>query len=456
MPLVCSVSGLRFTLEDFSPTLLESLLRAFVQRLPDGAVAVGWDGRLGGELIEELVLDTLRREGCRIHRLGVVPTPTVQYWIAHRRLPGGVAVTPSHNSAEWHGIKLFGAEGITLDVRPFYREALSGGFPPPNGHRESRPLSRWMQPQAVEAHLQSLRRPAWLRSLWEAIAQARLHVVVDAVNASASYILPLLLQRLGCRVTTLFADGSGQFLRVPEPLPEHLGELSEWVRRCRADVGIAVDPDADRLVLVDERGECVWEEYTIALAAWSVLEHLSAACGRLYEPVVVVNYSTSSAVESVVQAAGAHLVRAPVGELNVVQALKQWRGVLGGEGSGGVIVPHCHYGRDSLAGTVLILGLLARQGKPLSEVVAQLPRPAMRKHKLPRPAELDSVLRRLEGHLRKAARELRRDDGLYVRFDTGWVHIRASNTEPVLRFIAEAATVQQVEQLERLVLPLLQ
>jgi phosphomannomutase len=405
--------------------------------------------------VEEFVVDILRTEGRRLHRLGIVPTPTIQTWIARRRLPGGIAVTASHNPAGWHGVKFLGADGLTLDATLFYREALSGGAPLLNGHHTAAPPLRWMHHQAIAEHLRSLFRPGWLRSLADAVAYERFHVVVDAVNASASFVLPSLLQQLRCRVTLLHADGSGVFPHPPEPLPQHLHELSQWVHRYRADIGIAVDPDADRLVLVDETGQCLWEELTIVLAAQAVLEHKRRACGKTYEPTVVVNYSTTSAVDTVAQRYGAQVLRAPVGEANVVRRLQESRGVVGGEGSGGVILPHVHYGRDALVGSLLVLGLLALRQRRLSELVAELPHPVMRKYRLEQPRNFPTVLERIASQVTHQAREIRRDDGLYVRLGNGWFHLRASNTEPIVRLIVEAPEQAELEQLEALVLPLL-
>lgn len=456
MALICSVSGLRFTLEDFSPELIEGMLRSFCRRLPEGTVAVGWDGRQGADQLEEFVVALLQAEERRVHRLGIVPTPTIQTWIARRRLPGGIAITASHNPADWHGLKFLGTDGLTLDATLFFREARSGGALHSNGQQRGFHPVRWMHAQAVTEHLRSLWRPRWLRQRAEWIAQEGFHIVVDAVNASASSILPQLLQQLRCRVTLLHADGSGVFPHPPEPLPEHLQELAAWVRRTGADLGIATDPDADRLVLVDETGKCLWEELTIALATQAVLEHREHACGNVYHPVVVVNYSTSSVVDAVARLYGARVVRSPVGEVNVVRLLREMRGVIGGEGSGGVILPHVHYGRDALVGTVLILDLLARTQKRLSELAAALPHPIMRKHVFSRPESLTPLLEQLSRHLAAQAVELRRDDGLYARIGAGWFHLRASNTEPILRFIVEAPTQAEVEQLEALVFPLLQ
>ncbi len=455
MPMLCSVSGLRFTVDAFPPELIEQMVHAFVRHVPDGPLAVGWDGRQGAEQLEEFVVSILQAEGRSVHRLGVVPTPTIQTWIARRRLPGGLAITASHNPAEWHGLKFLGPGGLTQDATLFYRQARSGNAPLPNGYPVGKGTARRMHFQAISEHLQSLWRPRWLRSLADTIAQEGFHVVVDAVNASGSTIVPLLLQQLRCRVTLLHADGSGIFPHTPEPLPQHLQELAHSVKQYQADIGIAVDPDADRLVLVDERGQCLWEELTIVLATQAVWLHCLRACGRQYQRIAVVNYSTTSAVDAVARTYGARVLRAPVGEVHVVRLLQHVRGVIGGEGSGGVIVPHVHYGRDALAGIVLILGLMAQQQKPLSELAAAIPQPIMHKYAFPAPESAPELLEQIFGYVAPYAEELNRADGLYARLGSAWFHLRPSNTEPLLRLIVEAPTRAELERLEALVLPFL-
>ncbi|MDW7997426.1 MAG: phosphoglucosamine mutase, partial [Bacteroidota bacterium] len=314
---------------------------------------------------------------------------------------------------------------------------------------------RWMHFQAISEHIRTLWRHRWLQNLREKIRHRAFHVVVDAVNAAGSFILPQLLQHLYCRVTLLHANGSGIFPHSPEPLPQHLQELATSVQRYSADIGIGVDPDADRLVLVDESGKCLWEELTIALAAQTVLEHAHQACANRYNPVVVVNYSTSSVIDDIAQAYRAQVLRSPVGEANVVRRLQESLGVIGGEGSGGVILPHIHYGRDALVGTVLVLGLMAHCQKRLSELVTALPRPIMRKHVLAQPQSVSTLLEQVFAYIAQHAEEIRRDDGLYARFGKSWFHLRPSNTEPVVRFIVEAPTQKEVEQLEAMILPLL-
>jgi len=268
-------------------------------------------------------------------------------------------------------------------------------------------------------------------------------VVVDAVNAAGSVAVPQLLQRLGCQVIPLYCDGTGDFPHTPEPLPQHLGDLQQAVIAHQADFGVAVDPDADRLVLVDNTGNPVWEEYTVVLAALAVMQLKQPVSP--YQPVVVVNQSTTQAVDDVAAQYGWRVERAPVGEINVVQKMKQVGAAIGGEGSGGVILPDCHYGRDSLVGIALILALLADQQMDLATIVQQLPRSVMRKLKVPARDAFLRVAERLQATFQDAATDF--TDGIKLQWKDRWVHLRPSNTEPIWRIIVEAPDEQAVTQL---------
>ncbi|MDT8324473.1 MAG: phosphoglucosamine mutase, partial [Bacteroidota bacterium] len=268
----------------------------------------------------------------------------------------------------------------------------------------------------------------------------------DAVNASGSVAVPRLLARLGCMLIPVACDGSGRFPHTPEPLPENLVTLGEAVRSGNADLGIAVDPDADRLVLFNEAGEPFGEEYSITTAVYSVLSSMTQETGRK----VAVNLSTTRAVDEVAARFGAEVLRTPVGEINVVQAMKAHAAVVGGEGSGGIILPAVHAGRDSLVGIALVLHALARFDGPASAFRAQLPDYVIRKFKystagLHTAAVLGAALEAF------ASERINSDDGVRIDFAEGWVHLRSSNTEPIMRVIAEAATAEAAAQLAAVV-----
>ncbi|MCK5741454.1 MAG: phosphoglucosamine mutase, partial [Chlorobi bacterium] len=276
----------------------------------------------------------------------------------------------------------------------------------------------------------------------------KLKIVVDAVNASGSIVVPTLLRKLGCEVIELFCDASGIFPHTPEPLPINLTELAAAVKEHKADLGIAVDPDADRLVLIDENGVPIGEELTITLAAEAALSSKDAL-GK-YDAVVTVNYSTTRTVEDIAAKYGAVVKRSAVGEINVVRKMKEVNALVGGEGSGGVILPACHYGRDSLVGCALILHLLAQRDSSLSEICADLPKYAMLKLKRQFSGQLDELIDQVIEAFPDG--KATRDDGIKIDFEKSWVQLRASNTEPIVRIIAEAPTKKEAKELAEVVI----
>jgi phosphomannomutase len=348
---------------------------------------------------------------------------------------GGIMLSASHNPIEWNALKFIGPSGLFLEAHE--GEAMRGLV------AEGIPRARWdhlgvveTDNKAVERHLARILSIPFLDV--EAIKRRSFHVALDAVHGAGAVILPALLERLGCTLTAINFEPSGRFPRPPEPVPENLGDLERLVRDARADVGIAVDPDVDRLALVDETGRAIGEDYTLALAAMLVLRHL--------EGPVVTNLSTSLVVADVVSRSGSTLTLAPVGEVNVAVRMRDIRAVIGGEGNGGVILPSVHLGRDAPVGIALILQLLTELEKPLSAVAGELPRYAIVKDKLDRPkASLESVY----AALRKAFADARVDtqDGLRLAWTDRWLHVRPSGTEPIVRVIAEAPTEQEARTL---------
>ena len=299
---------------------------------------------------------------------------------------------------------------------------------------------------AIEQHIEKiLSLPFFIKSdVLDSLRKKRFKIVVDAVNASGSRAIPILLEKLGCVVIKLYCDESGNFPHTPEPLPENLSELADAVKVNQADIGIAVDPDADRLVLIDETGSPVSEENTIVLCTESVLEmkHLLTEYSDFN---VVVNHSTTRRVEDIAEKYGAKVFRSRVGEINVVNKMKEVNAIIGGEGSGGVILPACHYGRDSLVGTALILALLANWNASLSEIVNELPHYEMQKTKKQFSGSIDSIIDNLIKEFPDG--KPLREDGIKINFPTQWVQLRASNTEPVVRIIAEGKTIEEVQNL---------
>jgi phosphomannomutase len=333
MPFIRSISGLRATLGDaLTPAIVADYAAAFAAMLPDGAIVVGRDGRPSGCWIEDVVIGALRASSRHVRVLGMVPTPTVQLLTEHSDAVGGISITASHNPAPWNGLKFIGGDGVFLDADQNAtlwkrvderRFALSAD----QQHGTVTHVN-----DAVDQHVNIIMQLDAVRSAPKASGQT---VVVDAVNCSGSVIVPALLRRMGYNVVELYCNGNGVFPHVPEPLAENLGALGDAVRDHRASLGVAVDPDGDRLVLFDEHGQPIGEELTITLATEAVLQ-------SGVEGPVVVNYSTTRCVDDVAARYGCPTFRAPVGEINVVRRMQTEYAVIGGEGSGGVIVPACH------------------------------------------------------------------------------------------------------------------
>jgi phosphomannomutase len=295
-------------------------------------------------------------------------------------------------------------------------------------------------PEAVKRHLDAVLALPMIDVT--AIRARAFHIALDCVRGAGASAIPPLLERLGCRVSGINLEPDGRFPRPPEPVPENLGELRELVRRTGADIGLAVDPDVDRLALVDERGQAIGEDYTLAFAVRAVLDRRTSDAQI---PIVVVNLSTSLVVEDAARTRGARVIRAPVGEANVARTIRNEGALIGGEGNGGVMLPALHIGRDAPLGVALILHLLATNGVTVSELVASSPRYAIVKAKGPRGPELEPLYDRLRSRFSDAHADDR--DGLRLSWKDRWLHVRPSGTEPIVRLIAEAPTGTDAEAL---------
>lgn len=452
MAFIRSISGLRATLgDDLTPTIVAEYVAGFSASLSEGDIVVGSDGRPSYQWIEKIVAGTLAACGRKVIMTGVVPTPTVQMITEHDpKAVGGIIITASHNPSEWNGLKFIDSDGVFLDAEAnakLWEHTDNKDFK----YIPEQKLAELIEmPEAGNRHIDAIiNSPIFSKSDTIAkLKKLKLKIVVDAVNASGSIVVPALLRKLGCEVVELYCDASGIFPHTPEPLPINLTDLAAAVKEHKADLGIAVDPDADRLVLIDETGNPIGEELTITLAAEAALSSKDSL-GE-YDPVVTVNYSTTRAVEDIAAKYGATVQRSAVGEINVVKKMKEVNALIGGEGSGGVILPACHYGRDSLVGCALILHLLAQRGVSLSEICAELPKYEMLKLKQPFSGKLDKLI----DEVIKAFPDGKatRDDGIKIDFEKSWVQLRASNTEPIVRIIAEAPTMQEVEELTGIVI----
>ncbi len=448
MSFVRSISGLRGTLGDsLTPEIIVRYVSAFAEYTGFAPIVVGHDGRPSGEWIQQIAVGTLVACGVEVRTLGMAPTPTVQMATEKSDAIGGISITASHNPIEWNGLKFLNSDGVFLgpeECEEFFQIVDR------DRHSYANHLSIGKIVQATDLVAGHIAAVLELPFLNKADLKARgFRVVVDAVHASGSFMVPELLEALGCDVIRLFCDGSGQFPHTPEPLPQNLGLLCDAVREHSADVGIAVDPDADRLVLIDERGEPFGEEYTITQATDFILSwNRDQNTDSNNAQTVVVNLSTTRAVEDVAARYDGQVVRTAVGEINVVNGMKESGATIGGEGSGGVILADLHYGRDSLVGVAITLANMLKHRGTLSELRAGLPSYEIVKLKtdLPENESPSQVIERIRGKAPSHAR-LNTVDGLRIDFERSWVHLRASNTEPIMRIIAEAPTPKEAEEL---------
>ena len=440
--LMVGVAGVRGLVgTDLTPEVVARWAAAFGAWAKAGKVVLGRDARTSGPMFVRAATAGLMSVGCRVIDVGLVPTPTVQLAVEHHRAAGGIVLTASHNPIEWNALKFVGPDGIYLDVEAGARVAelaRDGRI----GRATYDSLGEVVvDPDTVERHLDALLAMRGLDV--KAIRRRRFRVALDTVRGAGGVVMPELLERLGCRVAAINLEADGQFPRPPEPLPEHLKPLGALVRRHKADLGIAVDPDVDRLAVVDERGRAIGEDYTLAFAVRAVLGKRDGGRGK--GRTVVCNLSTSLVVEDAARECGASVVRSPVGEAHVARKIIQLKAPIGGEGNGGVMYPALHVGRDAPVAAALVLALLAREGRSVSELVASAPRYAIVKARVPRGPRLEPVY---EG-LRRAFPDATVDtqDGLRLAWPDRWLHVRPSNTEPIIRLIAEAPTVPEAERL---------
>ncbi|HEX2248718.1 MAG TPA: phosphoglucosamine mutase [Gemmatimonadales bacterium] len=403
------------------------------------AVVLGRDARTSGPMFARAAAAGLMSVGVDVIDVGVVPTPTVQLAVEHHRAAAGLILTASHNPIEWNALKFVGPDGVFLDHEAGGAvRSLAERGPPRAAWHDLGHMSE--DTEAVDRHLDAILALPVIDV--KSIRKRQFTVALDCVRGAGASAIPPLLERLSCRVHGINLEMDGQFPRPPEPVPENLGELASLVRTTGADLGLAVDPDVDRLALVDETGTPIGEDYTLAFAVRAVLDGRRTG-GTV--PTVVVNLSTSLVVEDAARAGGARFVRAPVGEANVARTIRDEGALIGGEGNGGVMLPALHIGRDAPLGVALILHLLAQTGVTLSRLVAESPRYTIVKAKAPRASDLHLLYARLRKRFPDATADER--DGLRLAWTDRWLHIRPSGTEPIVRLIAEAPTQADAEAL---------
>ena len=449
MSLIKSISGIRGTIggnagDGLTPldiVKFTSAYATFMRRnspVKTNVIVVGRDARLSGRMVLNTVVGTLTGMGFDVVNIGLATTPTTELAVVGENACGGIIITASHNPKQWNALKLLNHNGEFLtdaEGKEVLRLAEAEDFDYADVDHLGREQKNYTWLRRHIDHVLALD----LVDV-EAIRKADFTVAVDAVNSVGGIAIPQLLEALGVkRVEKLFCDPTGNFGHTPEPIPENLTAISDFMRQGKADVGFVVDPDVDRLAIVMENGEFFVEEYTLVAVADYVLAHTPGA--------TVSNLSSSRALRDVTVNHGCSYTAAAVGEVNVTTEMRRTGAVIGGEGNGGVIYPASHYGRDALVGVALFLSLLAKSGKTVSQLKQTYPQYSIAKTKLElKPGmDVDAILKAVEKHYE--GEQMTTIDGVKIDFADGWVHLRKRNTEPIIRIYSEAHTMQEAEQL---------
>lgn len=438
--LKISVSGVRGIVgRSLTEELITDFTTAFFRLVNGKKVLVAQDTRPSGYRFRRIILQTLRTLGCPVVDLGICPTPTALFMVRILKARGGIMITASHNPSGWNGLKFIGKDGQFLDEKEM-QHLLRLRSPKSFSLKHRRKKGSFLRDQtALSSHRAHLLRHLNVRK----IRSRHFRVAMDPCNGTGAVASAAFLKKLGCRVAAINDKPTGHFVHPPEPREENLTQLSRSVRRFRADIGFAQDPDADRLAIVTEKGKPLSGEYTLALAVQWILS-------RKKTPVVV-NLSTSRMIRTLAQKRGVKLYYSKIGERHVVEKMRRVKAAIGGEGNGGVIYPKMNPARDSFVGMGLVLEYLASSRKSLSQLIDTLPRYTMLQRKLSlSPARTRYLLKTLPRHFPKG--RINRLDGVRIDLKEGWVHVRPSNTEPIVRLIAEAPTRLAAERLLRRVI----
>ena len=449
MSLIKSISGIRGTIggaagDGLTPldiVKFTSAYATFMRRnspVKSNVIVVGRDARLSGRMVLNTVVGTLTGMGFDVVNIGLATTPTTELAVVGENACGGIIITASHNPKQWNALKLLNDKGEFLtdaEGKEVLRIAEAEDFDYADVDHLGREQKNYTWLRRHIDHVLSLD----LVDV-DAIRKADFTVAVDAVNSIGGIAIPQLLAALGVnKVEKLFCDPTGNFGHTPEPIPENLTAISDFMRQGKADVGFVVDPDVDRLAIVMENGEFFVEEYTLVAVADYVLSHTPGS--------TVSNLSSSRALRDVTVNHGCTYTAAAVGEVNVTTEMRRTGAVIGGEGNGGVIYPASHYGRDALVGVALFLSLLAKSGKTVSQLKQTYPQYSIAKTKLELKAgmDVDAILKAVEKHYQ--GEQMTTIDGVKIDFADGWVHLRKSNTEPIIRIYSEAHTMPEAERL---------
>ena len=432
--LMTSISGIRGIVGDgLEPETIIKYTNAYADFIGSGKIVIGRDARITGEMVNQITAGTLLAKGLDIIDIGICPTPTVQFNVKKLKANGGIAISASHNPNEWNALKLLNGTGQFLSPEEYNRmQKYLQNYQP--SYKSWEKIGKWTEyPIGIQNHIDAIFDLGIIYV--DEIRKRRFKVLVDCVNGAGAYVLPEFLKDFSCEVIEMNCEKTGIFPRKPEPLPENLTETMKKVKETKADLGIVVDPDVDRLVLITDKGEPFSEENTIVQVVKFVLSRKKGN--------VVVNLSTTRGVDDIAKQYRCSVYRSPVGEANVVKKMKEINAVIGGEGSGGVIFPDLHYGRDALVGIALTLQHLSDYGKSISSLKDELPQYFISKKKIDVTKKPDELIQKLID--KYPGQKINTEDGLRVDFDDHWVHFRKSNTEPIVRIITEAKSKVEAE-----------
>ncbi len=451
MTLIKSISGIRGTIggiagDNLTPSDVVKFTTAFAgfmqqrQHKQDITIIVGRDARVSGTMVSQLVCGTLQSTGCHVIDIGLTTTPTIEISIPKLLADGGIMITASHNPFQWNALKLLNDKGEFLNEKEG-NSILTLADKNDINYSDASELGNYSHYEnAIEDHIEAILRLSLVDK--ESIQEAKFSVVIDPVNSTGSIAVPKLLKALGVEtIHQIHGIPNGIFAHNPEPLPENLTDISQYMKNRKTDIGFAVDPDVDRLAIVNEDGSMFREEYTLVAVSDYILQHQSGN--------TVSNMSSSRALKDITEKTGAQYYSAAVGEVNVIEMMKKHHAVIGGEGNGGVIYPELHYGRDALVGIALILSYLAKSKMKISQLRNKYPNYFISKNKieLNQDVNLENILKKMQEKYREMPHST--IDGLKIDFDKEkeWVHLRKSNTEPIIRIYAESTNEEKAKVL---------
>lgn len=454
MPLIKSISGVRGTIgglpgDNLTPFDVLDFISAFCLQvknkfpeLKNPSIVLGRDGRKSGALLHEFVRSSLCFNGLNIIDIGLATTPTVEMTVVSQKAQGGIILSASHNPRDWNALKLLNEQGEFINAKEG-KELLD------LINSAKNPLSKvdnlgqiFNYKTALEEHIAVIEKLKLVDAL--AIKKRNFKIVVDAINSVGALAVPQLLKALGVEnVEIINSEINGEFAHNPEPLDINLGEIKRKVKESGADLAIVVDPDVDRLAFIDEKGEMFSEEYSLVVVADYVLRNY---CACFYQKISVSNLSSSRALKDITESKGGSHYFTAVGEVNVVDKMKETKAVIGGEGNGGIIYPELHYGRDALVGIALFLSYIAQENESLSQIKKRYPQYEMIKDKIDLDPSLDLkiILEKIKQHYQ--GEKISDIDGIKIDWEDSWLHLRASNTEPIIRIYAEAKTKKKAQE----------